>query len=212
LGYGGMEDTAGYWWDLTREFVFYKDVAQGEKRSFETLHHEAFHQYMHFLLGVPPGIWFDEGFACYFEGFSFSGNQTEIKPSQRRRGVIRNIFREQKQIPLKEFIRLDHSNFMAHAQLCYAQAWALIFFLQEANKAGTKEGVPWRNLFQVYMSHLVQARVELETRHPEKKATKYEVNYLLAPEVEALALERTFGTWTETDWQHLEEEYISFYK
>jgi hypothetical protein len=212
LGYGGMEGTAGYWWDLTREFVFYKDVARGEKQSMETLRHEALHQFLHFYLGVPPADWLDEGLACYFEGCEASAGRLKVKPSLSRRDFIQNALISDKTIPLKKFVKMNHREFMQQPQLSYPEAWSLIFFLREGKRQGVRMAPRWERLIPDYLHHLKSALDALEQEHPDRKAGENEVNLRLTEKIKDRAWEKTFGSWSDKDWEKLEKAWIEFYR
>jgi hypothetical protein len=212
LGYGGMEGTAGYWWDLTREFVFYKDVARGEKRSMQTLRHEALHHYLHFFLGTAPAVWLDEGFACYFEGCEASAGRLKVKPSLSRRDAIQKVLIADQFIPLKDFVKMSHKAFMKQPQLTYPEAWSLVYFLREGKREGVRMEPRWERLIPDYLDHLTSALEELERIHPDRKAGDDQVNLLLGDKTRELAWERTFGDWTDKDWQRFEEAWIEFYR
>lgn len=212
IGYGGKEGSLGYWWDLTKEFVFFRNVAAGENLTMKTLRHEAFHQYIHFQVGCALGSWFDEGQACFYEGCEPAGRKLRIRPSVSRREGMQRALVNGKFTPLKNFVELNHKGFMDDALLHYAQAWAVIFFLREGKREGSRMQKQWERIPEAYLGHLKQALVELEKKYPDKKAKETEVNFELADKAKKTALARTFEGWTDEDWARLEAAWIDFNK
>jgi hypothetical protein len=212
IGYGGKEGSLGYWWDLTKEFVFFRNVAMGENLTMKTLRHEAFHQYIHFQVGCALGSWFDEGQACFYEGCEPAGRKLKIKPSVSRREGMQRALVNGKYTPLERFVDLHHTAFMEEALLHYAQAWSLIYFLREGKREGGRLQKDWERIPGTYLGHLKQALLELEKKYPDKKAKKTEVNFELADKAKKVALERTFKGWTGEEWARLEAAWIDFNK
>jgi hypothetical protein len=215
-GYGGPKGSSGYWWDLTKEFVFYKNVALGEKLSFETLRHEAFHHFIHFYLGCLPSTWFDEGHADYFGGAQLVGKRLRIKPRQGRRDSIQKALVQKapgkRPAPLKAFLHMTKQEYYSKPGLYYAQGWSFIFFLREGKREGARVLKAWQSIPERYLAHLKQAFAELEAKHPDKVAGTNEVNAALSAQAVRLAMERTFEGWTEKDWKELEKAWLDFIK
>jgi hypothetical protein len=93
-----------------------------------TVRHEGFHQYLDRLMADPPR-WFNEGLAEYFEGATQKGGKwllgeprTDHLETLKSNGQIR--------LSLVEFVKQPDAQFMANAQLNYAQSWALVHFLR----------------------------------------------------------------------------------
>ncbi len=211
-GYGGPKGSAGYWWDRTKEFVFYKDVAAGEKRSFETLRHEAFHQFIHFYLGCAPSTWFDEGHADLFGGAQPVGKRLKITPRQGRRNRIQRAVVNKEFARLKVFLYFSKNVYYSNASLYYAQGWAFVYFLHQGRSEGARVKKEWRSIPERYLENLKQAFAELEKKHPDKVAPKNEVNSALSAEAARIAMDRTFDGWTDKNWDELEKAWIELVK
>lgn len=209
-GYGGPSGSAGYWSDMTKEFVFYDDVARGSVRTTFTLKHEAFHHFIHFYLGSRPMTWFDEGCADYFAGGEFMGKRIKIKPNQMRRGVIQSAIVNKSYVPIKKLVYMTKQEYYAQSGLCYPQGWSFVYFLLEGRKNGAKVKKEWEKIPRTYLEHFKTAFAELEKKHPDMVAPENEVNYQLSAQANAIALEKTFEGWTDEDWQELEDAWADF--
>ena len=97
-------------------------------------------------------------------------------------------------------------------QLSYPEAWSLIFFLREGKRQGVRMAPQWEGLIQDYLDNLKSALDELEKENPERKAGENEVNLLLAEKIKDRAWEKTFASWSDKDWEKLEEAWIEFYR
>jgi tetratricopeptide (TPR) repeat protein len=113
-------------------------AAGGEK---EDTYGTIFHEYVHFLLDtnfgkseVPP--WFNEGLAEYYQTFQIKEDQ-KVYLGNLQEGHLQ-LLQESKLIPLKTFFEIDnyslHQNGSHSRSIFYAQAWALIHYLIQANK------------------------------------------------------------------------------
>ncbi len=100
-----------------------------------------FHEYVHFLLDtnfgkseVPP--WFNEGLAEYYQTFKIEEDQKIYLGNLQDNHLL--LLQQNKLIPLKTFFEID--NYSLHQggnhsrSIFYAQAWALIHYLIQANK------------------------------------------------------------------------------
>ena len=73
LGYGAPPTSGGYWSPGHQELVVYnKKREQGEDATWETLSHEAFHQYIFYFYGsLSPHSWYNEGTGDYYGGHEY---------------------------------------------------------------------------------------------------------------------------------------------
>ncbi len=216
-GYGGPAGSAGYWSDMTKEFVFYNDIARGKRNTFKTLKHEAFHQYIHFLLGCPPSTWFDEGHADFVAGGEFAGKRIKIKQNLWRRGTIQSAIVNGSFVPIKKLVYMTKAQYYAQPTLCYAEGWSFVYFLLEGRKNGAKMRKDWETIPSRYLDHFRDAFALLEEKErakPEDEENRlsgpFEVNYKLSEEAKLIALEHTFKDWTDKDWQDLEDAWADF--
>jgi tetratricopeptide (TPR) repeat protein len=110
---------------------------EGEK---EDTYGTIFHEYVHFLLDtnfgkseVPP--WFNEGLAEYYQTFQIKEDQKVYLGNLQDNHLL--LLQQNKLIPLKDFFQIDnyslHQNGNHSRSIFYAQAWALIHYLIQAN-------------------------------------------------------------------------------
>ncbi len=155
LAYGAPPSSAGYWWSLTEELVFYQD-RDNLRGSFETLHHEAFHQYIYYALGdVAPHTWFNEGNADYFAGSKFSGGRFRIVPRPDRASTMKGFIATGGTIPLAELINMSQAEYYAKGGWGYPHGWALVYYLRE--EAGGRN----RRILPTYYETLKAALVNV---------------------------------------------------
>ncbi len=144
--YGGPMGSAGYWSNGTDEFVL-PDLSRSKKPDKQTLgvlHHEGFHQFIYYsLLKHNPPVWFNEGFAEYFFCVQPAGKRMKfLKRHPMRYSVVKTAAATGKLIPIKEFIHLSHAQYMARANLCYAEGWAFATWLKNITRNERYRQVP----------------------------------------------------------------------
>src|SRR5262249_55766914 len=67
LGYGGSQNSGGYWYFVARELVIFDQRPHEE--TLPTINHEAFHQYIFYFYGKPdPHPWYNEGTGDFYAG------------------------------------------------------------------------------------------------------------------------------------------------
>lgn len=107
--------------------------------TLTTLHHEAFHQYLHDYLEIAPQ-WFNEGLGDYFGAFRYEKRlDREVMASHPAMGRLKNV-----QFAIARGILPPASDLMTMSReemydprmgaFHYAQAWAMIYFMIEGNK------------------------------------------------------------------------------
>ena len=116
----------------------------GKEDTYGTI----FHEYTHFLLNtnlgrseIPP--WFNEGLAEFYQTFKIEDDQKvtlgDIQPNHLY------LLQQTKLIPLKTFFEIDnyslHQNGNHSRSIFYAQAWALIHYLNQANEGKNRDGL-----------------------------------------------------------------------
>jgi hypothetical protein len=138
IAYGGSAGSAGYWSPKENELVFFFE----DKDAIRVLYHEAFHQYIHHAFGeLAPHIWFNEGHGDYFAGFEYRGRFVPGRFTWRRK-PIRDAIAAGSTVPLAKFLRYTRAQYYSSPSLCYAQGWALIFYLRHTRKAGYRKILP----------------------------------------------------------------------
>lgn len=129
--------------------VFY-DI--GPRDTFVMAAHEGWHQYIQTSFTDPLPVWLDEGIACYMEGFRWRTDEpdrpdflpwsNEERFDQLRKAVGNNAI-----IPLADLFNqrpqdlIDTDRGGTPALNYYAQAWALVHFLIEADDARYRPGL-----------------------------------------------------------------------
>lgn len=116
----------------------------GKEDTYGTI----FHEYTHFLVNtnlgrseIPP--WFNEGLAEFYQTFKIEGDQKvtlgDIQPEHLY------LLQQTKLIPLKTFFEIDNYSLSQNGNhsrsIFYAQAWALIHYLYQANDGKNSDGL-----------------------------------------------------------------------
>jgi hypothetical protein len=172
--YGGPGGSAGYWNWVKEELVLYDDKASGGRRdTWVVLNHEAFHQYIHYFYGeLDPHTWYNEGTGDFFSGYQLKHNRFTLDANPWRKTTAQSMVRQgpatkekqgQGYVPLKELVKWSQSQYYGGNPYgikggeCYAQGWALIYFLRTGGKNKAKGWRPaWDKILDVYLETLVQ--------------------------------------------------------
>jgi hypothetical protein len=163
LAYGGNPGTAGYWNWSTEELVLYdaeKELRGGGKSDADTflvLYHEAFHQYIYYSTGeVPPHSWFNEGHGDFFSGARVrDGKVRGIGPNPWRTATIQYMVSSHQSVPWSEIIHYEQPQYYANPGLCYAQGWAMVYFLRTSPLVEKKP--EWARILPTYFDTLKAA-------------------------------------------------------
>lgn len=152
--YGGPGGSAGYFNSADDELVIYDASKEGGKKdSMSTLFHEAFHQYIHYAVGeFAPHSWYNEGFGDYFAGAN-PAKGFEIGPFAWRTGVVKNAVGSGKAHHLRELMKMTQAEYYSDPETCYAQGWALVYFL---NSATAKKNPVWAGILDRYFETMVK--------------------------------------------------------
>lgn len=136
---------AGYFNPRSEELVLF--FGQGSKQeTLAVMTHEGFHQYCHFLFDRSEAHrWFDEGHGDYYGAWELRGKKLKPAPDMRgglaRVPEIKEMLRNGAIKPLSEHIRYDHGSWQGQGPSnvsCYAQSFALIYFLREGARKKVK--------------------------------------------------------------------------
>ena len=110
----------------------------GRRRTFAALGHEGWHQFnsRHFTYRLPS--WLDEGIATLFETSQYYNGRFEFLPGRNggRLGALKTTLLGDRMIPLGTLITLNPGQLVASPDAIkayYAQSYALVRFLREAN-------------------------------------------------------------------------------
>jgi hypothetical protein len=149
--YSGAYGAAAYWSPSQEEIVCFKfegdkvkmdsgeehtvaDERNPEEVTFKILYHEAFHQYMFYLMGRGRNIyvpsWLNEGLGDYFFGGEWSKNPRKfaIGINDWRIKTIHKAVKEDKHVSIDKIIRYEQAQYYNNAGLCYAEGWSLNYF------------------------------------------------------------------------------------
>ncbi len=151
--YGGPGGSAGYWNSQAKELVLY--VGREKGFTLAVLNHEAFHQYIYYCFGeLAPHSWFNEGYGDYYAGCEPSGGGITVKPFRWRVDVIKNAIRLGKHVPVKDIIRFSQGQYYSNPDICYAEGWSLIWFLNR----GLPKDHEWRDILPTYFNTLQETK------------------------------------------------------
>jgi hypothetical protein len=142
LGYGAPSSSAGYWSPTHEELVVYnKKMEEGEDATWETLSHEAFHQFIFYFYGsLSPHSWYNEGTGDYYGGHEYARKKFVRAPRQIRKDTVKELLREGRLAPLEEFVRWSQrmyygkNDYQLEGIECYGQGWSFIYFLRMGSK------------------------------------------------------------------------------
>ncbi|MBI5365930.1 MAG: DUF1570 domain-containing protein, partial [Planctomycetes bacterium] len=133
--YAAANDVSGaaaYFSPAQNELVCFKTTDWGKKLTLNIMYHEASHQYIHLYMGgrVDIPTWLDEGVAEYFFGGEFQPDGSFVIGVNRERvSTIKDAIRHRTHVPLAKFFQYTQSQYYADGALCYAEGWAIVYFL-----------------------------------------------------------------------------------
>jgi len=166
LGYGAPPQSAGYWSPMDGELVMYDDQGGGGRReTWDTLNHEAFHQYIFYLYGnVSPHSWYNEGTGDFYGALEYKNKRFTLKANQGRRDEIKAAVQQEKHVPLVDFLRMNQAEYYgtnkwdASGLQNYAQGWSFIYFLRTGAKNFPKNWEPaWEGILEKYFRVLAMS-------------------------------------------------------
>lgn len=134
---GGMADTAAHYRPASKELIGYNTKSQAQTRHmdpYQIMFHEGWHQYFDFYIPGAPR-WFDEGFAEVFATAQIRGPRARIRRNDYQARRASQLLREKKLFTLRRLFQLNHEQFMASADITYAQSYSFITFLMNFNHA-----------------------------------------------------------------------------
>ncbi len=224
-GYGGPAESLGYWSSANKELVLFDRKPRDQ--VIETLNHEAFHQYIFYWAGqLAPHSWYNEGHGDYFAGAKMtrSFKVTGYGPLRHttRHPTVKKAWREDRLIPLQKLMSWTQAEFYERkvVYLAYAQAWALITMFRQSKKLPKQ----YDSLLDDYLANLLEARIELARKEREAAIAPLKRSKAPLPtdsledyfsrihpvKIQALAFTKTFGAWSEEDWDKLNEVFSKF--
>ncbi len=138
------ENTAGLYSPGLKQLLVWNLPSRED--MFGTVRHEGFHQYLDGLLTEPP-VWFNEGSAEYFE--ASTQERGRMEPGGVHNHHVSLLTHSKTEwTPLDELIRMGRGDFYANSSVHYAESWALIHYLQSADR-------DTRQLYEDYFAALL---------------------------------------------------------
>ena len=138
----------------------------GRVDTLTILAHEGWHQFSQKSLKEPLPTWLEEGLACWMEGTRMNrdGQPTAFRPWRNfeRWNETRNAVGNDSTMSLEELLETSPQKCLERGKndllTYYAQAWALVHFLNEAEGGRHREGL--RRLLQDAAAGSMQAQIE----------------------------------------------------
>jgi hypothetical protein len=166
--YGGPPGTGGYWASGRDELVF-PDASRSKKADKITLgvlHHEGWHQYLHYALGGRASqISFNEGIAEFFFCAKTKGRKKMSIGNRHpmRHGTVKTAASTGKLCPTGKFLRLTQREHYSNSQLHYSQGWAFFYWLLKGTRNEAYKQIPrkiYRNLAEMAWRDAIDKALE----------------------------------------------------
>jgi tetratricopeptide (TPR) repeat protein len=130
LEYGAPRNTGGYYQDLTKKLVFYRQPKDSD--TLLVLYHEAFHQFLaYYLFGAPQ--WFNEGHGDYFGPSAYNDRtkQMEVHTNPWRLPIIKQAIALNRTQPFEKLMLMTQAELYDPGTIAinYAESWSLVYFL-----------------------------------------------------------------------------------
>jgi hypothetical protein len=153
-----MAWSGGLWSPFRKELLIRPMEAGGSReqrrRVLRVVFHEAFHQYVFYALNqTEPAIWFNEGYAQFFENAEIANGRVRIDEDPQALVALGAII-DGKQVDLARLFRMTHDEFYAGGDEMrarnYALAWALVYYLRKG--APLEPDAPHAGLLDRYVA------------------------------------------------------------
>ncbi len=141
---GGPPMAGGHYSPIFRRLFLFKYPKKED--TFLVLRHEAFHQFLHDYMELAP-TWFNEGLAEYFAAFQHERQGGEdmmvSRPNSRRLKALQYYIPAQRALPSVELMQMTQAEMYDPevVGVCYAQSWAMFYFIFENGKYDYKNVV-----------------------------------------------------------------------
>lgn len=125
----------GMWRPMQEELLI---VAEDKEQAQTTMRHEAFHQYLHYATGRGDhAMWFNEGFACFFESVKYNTANKTIKViDDGNRAAWVDNDPERVARAIRNVLKLDYEGYYSgDKNLHYITGWAIVYFLERGSLA-----------------------------------------------------------------------------
>ncbi|GJM20851.1 MAG: hypothetical protein DHS20C15_07660 [Planctomycetota bacterium] len=237
--YGGRPGTGGYWNSRERELVVFDNPPRDFCRAVlnhEAFHQYIFYFYGQ----LSPASWYNEGTGDYFAGAKMTRTYRITKYDDAPGGIGRRETAKHAcrllqsgrtddpncATPLKDLLRYSQAEYYKRGGVHYAQGWAVVHFLREGKRLEPK----WEAIYPDYLVNLVDARHEIAVEIMEEAIKDAEADepgsskdlstdpeewYGKASgsktlEIQRLAYDKTFATWSDEDWEDFNEAYLKY--
>ena len=127
---------------------------QTGERLWNTVQHEAWHQFVHMVIRGKIPIWVNEGLAEYFGHGQWTGDGFVIGviPPQRLKQV-KDFIKKDKMLPFLDMLKMDSQQWTSNlTSRNYDQAWSMCHFLVHA------ENDKYRKRFSAFIRDISRAR------------------------------------------------------
>jgi len=172
--YGGPPGTGGYWASGRDELVFpdFSRSKKADKSTLGVLHHEGWHQYLHYAIGGRASpIAFNEGIAEFFFCAEPKGRKKMSIGNRHpmRQGTVKTAASRGKLIPVRQFLLLTQREHYSQSGLCYSEGWALFYWLLKGTRNEAYKEIP-KKIYNALVEMSWKDAVEhaLEGIDPEK--------------------------------------------
>ena len=151
--------SAGVWNAGRRELIV--SQLDGNKKNAEyqmmnTLHHEAFHQYIYYALNeIQTPAWFNEGHADLFAAVKVTGTKVKITEDLYHLRTLDSYFKSGR-VDLKRHIDASYNEFYANKDLNYPLAWSVVYFLRKGGEQYKEKG--YDKILDNLMKELVSSK------------------------------------------------------
>ncbi len=151
---GGMYFQQGNYKGLA---TFTRRKIRSISETFSTLQHEGFHQFAAAYIGIDLPIWANEGIAQYFEdGIVIEGERMRLGILNKRRiRRVKQALQEGTILPFSNLLNMSPQRWQreimtdrSKAQVAYAQSWAMVYFLINAEQRYRKAFVKYLQLIR----------------------------------------------------------------
>ena len=180
----------------------------GRWDTFTIAAHEGWHAYSQRVFRHPLPVWMEEGIACYMEGVraGVDGGPPKFMPwrNTERFGELRDVVNEDRFVPLEEFVQGTPQDYLRDGRRTllayYAQAWALVHFLDEG------EGGRYRKGLDRLLADAVDGRISGTIWESNKAGTRNDRRIAIGRQIGPAVMREYF----DEDIKRMGEEYQRF--
>lgn len=155
-----VEKTGGIFSGSRRELVIrptsnVASVGEGSIRSI--IKHEGFHQYAFTAMGgISPSVWFNEGFACFFENCEVDRyGKFTVSESRRHAKTLESLLKNKSMDWnhfIQAFLMMEPRTFYSDPDVNYAVAYGIVYYLMRG--APMERNKPYATVLPAYLAEL----------------------------------------------------------